>query len=389
MGNANSSLESTRDDLESTRDDLESTRDDSGSMNLERTGTNVAVAGELVGLLKIDNTSDISTDQCIKHLDRVIELLPRHIKFMTSHSDDIIDMHEFGLMCMDIYKRYKLVNPDSFNFETMPSNESFIKDETKLLHHLKIIADILKGSKKQDLPEGGWKWRNLKMFLYHMAHMSFSPHKDQLRENFHEIANYLEIRDGHYHEWGTTMRCIRWYIETLKKIIDMIQTNTLDPKYAANLDEYILVPGCNLFGISKTDPMTTLIQLVSSAEELLRFNMSLIEIDWIARRQTLSSLIPVTRRVSAPHLAAKANKAKVLLTSVPSITSEEREKMLARGGIMTSLLDDLVQPPSQMHKKELDQLKRMISKRRGKDAGSRRRKKTRKNKHSIKPNKQL
>jgi hypothetical protein len=44
MGNANSSLESTRDDSE--------------SMKLERTGTNVAVAGELVGLLKIDNTNE-------------------------------------------------------------------------------------------------------------------------------------------------------------------------------------------------------------------------------------------------------------------------------------------------------------------------------------------
>jgi len=337
-------------------------------MNLERTGTNVEVAGELVGLLKIDNTSDISTDQCIKHLDRIIELLPRHIKFMTSHSDDIIDMHEFGLMCRDIYKRYKLVNPDSFNFETMPSNKSFIKDETKLLHHLKIIADILKGYKKQDLPGGGWKWRNLKMFLYHMAHMSFSPHKDQLRENFHEIANYLEIRDGHYHEWGTTMRCIRWYIETLKKIIDMIQTNTLDPKDAANLDEYILVPGCNFFGISEGDPMTTLIQLVSNAEELLRFNLT-------KRRQTLLlSLIPATKQLD-PTMAnaeAKANKAKALL-SVPSITSEERAKMIARSGIMTSLVGALVQPPSQMHPPELAHLKSMISKRRG---GGRKIKKT-------------
>ena len=252
-----------------------------------------------------------------------------------------------------------------------------------MLHHLKIIADILRGSKKQDLPGGGWKWRNLKMFLYHMAHMSYSPHKDQLRENFGEIANYLEIRDGHYHEWGTTMRCIRWYIETLLTIIDMIQTNTLDPKDAANLDEYILVPGCNLFGISKTDPMTTLLQLVSNAEELLRFKMSLIEIDWIARRQTLSSLIPATRRVSAPHLA---NAAKSLLTSVPSITSEERAKMLARSGIMTSLLDDLVQPPHQMQPKELAQLKSMISNRR--NGGSRRRKtksKSMKIKHLTQP----
>lgn len=345
----------------------ESTRD-VGSIKLERTGTNVAVAGELVGLLKIDNTHDTSTDQCITHLDRIIELLPKHIKFMTSHSDDIIDMHEFGLMCRDIYKRYKLVKPDSFNFDTMPTNQSVIKDDTKLLHHLKIIADILRGSKKQDLPRGGWKWRNLKEFLHHMGHMSFSPHMEQLRENFDEIVYYLDIRD--YREWGTTM-CIRWYIETLLTIIDMIKTNTLDPKDAANLDESILVPGCSLFGISKTDPMTTLLQLVSNAEELVRFKMSLIEIDWMARRQTLSSLIPATRRASLVN-AEKSNAAKALLTSVPSITREEREKMLARSGIMTSLVDALAQPPSQMQMqpKELAQLKSMISNRRS--GGSRR-----------------
>jgi hypothetical protein len=399
MGNANSSLESTRDDSESTRDDSESTRDDSESMKLER--TNVAVEGELVGLLIIgdhtSNTPKISTDQCIKRLDRIIELLPTHIEFMTSHSDDIIDMNDFSLMCADIYKRFKfsqkqiqLSSSRDFPFQYMPSNKSIIKDETKLLHHLKIIADIIRGSQHEDLPgRGGRKWMNLKMFLYHMARTD-SPHDCELKENFHEIANYLDTREGHYHKWGTTMRCIRWYIETLKEIIDMIQTNTLDPKDAANLDECILVPGCNLFGISKKDQMTTLLQLVSNAEELLRFKMSLIEIDWIARRQTLSSLIPATRLASTPTLAnaAKANAAKALLISDPltRFTPMEREKVLASGGIMTSLVDALVQPPSQMQPKELAQLKRMISNRRS--GGTHRRKtksKSMKIKHLTQP----
>jgi len=206
-----------------------------------------------------------------------------------------------------------------------------------------------------------------------MGHMSFSPHRDQLRENFQEIVDYLKIRDGNYHEWGTTMRCIRWYIETLLTIIDMIKTNTLYPPQAARLDECILVPGCSLFGISKRDPMTTLHQLVSKAEELLRF-------DWTKRRQTLLSLIPATRQLD-PTMAnaeAKANKAKALLTSVPSITSEERAKMIARSGIMTSLVGALMQPPSQMHPPELAHLKSMISKRR---SGGRKIKKTKRRHH--------
>lgn len=357
---------------------------------LERTGTNVTVEGELVGLLKFnDHKSKISTNQCIERLDRIIELLPRHIEFMTSHSDDIIDMREFGVMCGNIYNRqYKLVHPDSFNFDSLPSNKSIIENETKLLHHLKIIADLLRDSKKQYLPWGEYKWRDIYEFLagtlHMMTYVTLSPHADQLNENYHEISPYLMTRYGHYHEWGPTMRCIRWYIETLTKIIGMIQTNTLAPEYEANLDKYILVPGCSLFGISNTDPMTTLLQLVTNAEELLRSKMSLIEIDWISRRQTLSSLTPATRHASTPNLAnaakeenaAKANAAKALLISDPFITSEERAKMIANSGMRTSLVHKLVQQQPWPHPQT--DLKGMISNRR---SGGRKIKKTKRRHH--------
>ena len=374
----------------------ESTSGDSGSMKLERTGTNVTVAGELVGLLKInDHKSKISTNQCIERLDRIIELLPRHIEFMTSHSDDIIDMREFGVMCRNIYNgQYKMVHPDSIDFDSLPSNKSIIKDETKLLHHLKIIADLLRDSKKQDLPRawGEYKWKDITEFLARTSHMmtyvTLSPHANQLNENYHEISANLMKRDSHYHEWGPTMRCIGWYIETLTKIIGMIQTNTLAPKYEANLDKYILGPGCSLFGISNTDPMTTypmttLLQLVTNAEELLRSKMSLIEIDWISRRQTLSSLTPATRHASTPNLAnaakeenaAKANAAKALLISDPFITSEERAKMIANSGMRTSLVHKLVQQPWPHPQTDL---KGMISNRR---SGGRKIKKTKRRHH--------
>jgi hypothetical protein len=378
MGNTSSNtsgLESSG--LESS---LESTSGDSGLTKLERTKTNVAIEGELVGLLKLINDhkskiSEISANQCIKRLHRIIELLPRHIEFMTSHSDDIIDMREFGIMCRNIYGQYKLVYPDSFDIfgSLSPSNESIIEYEIKLLHHLKIIADILKGSKKQDLPAGA---EDILDFLTSTErYMSpMAPHRDEFRENYHEIAMYLQIRDGHYHKWGTIMMCIRWYIETLTKIINMIQTNTLDPTHAANLDEYILVPGCSLFGISKTDtdPMTTLLQLVANAEELLQFKMSLFEFDWITRRQTLSSLIPATRHVSTPNLA---NAAKVLLTSDQFITDEERAKMIAASGMKTLLLKKLVQQPWPHPQTDL---KGMISNRR---SGGRKIKKTKRRHH--------
>lgn len=328
---------------------LKSTSGDSESIS------HIEVEGELVRLLQLDNTDKISTNQCIENLDRIIYLLPRHIMFITSHSDVIFDMHEFGIMCEFAYRRYANLNPDFVDiFYMLPSKKSIIEEETKLLHHLKIIADILR-AKKEDLPGGGgWKFANLREFLYSMGNrLSYMtvPSDRTLLENYSEIADYLMIRDERNHKWGTIMRCIRWYIDILKKIIDMIQTNTLDPRSAANLDEFILVPGCNYFGISKTDPMTTLLQLVSNAEELLRSN-----IDWtkIIRRLQIFS----TRLVSTPHLAhaaknaTKANAAKSLLISGPRFTTmEERDKMLTSGGIMTSLVNALVQPPHPLHLK--------------------------------------
>lgn len=324
---------------------LKSTSGDSESIS------HIEVEGELGRLLQIDNTDEISTNQCIENLDRINYLLPRHIMFITSHSDVIFDMHEFGIMCEFVHRRYANLNPDSFSwgrFYTLPSKKSIIEEETKLLHHLKIIADILR-AKKNDLPGEGWKFANLRDFLNSMGNeLSYMtvPSDTTLLENYREIADYLMIRDERNHKWGTIMRCIRWYIDILKKIIDMIQTDTLDPRSAANLDEFILVPGCNYFGIRKTDPMTTLLQLVSNAEELLRSN-----INW-------TKIIFSTRLVSTPHLAhaaknaTKANAAKSLLISGPRFTTmEERDKMLTSGGIMTSLVNALVQPPHPLHLK--------------------------------------
>jgi len=329
----------------------------------------------LSDLLKLTHDGErISTEQCMHQLDEVIWWLPRHIAFVTFHSGHIIDMRAFGVMCRHAYDRRvgsSVIESHAFD---LPSNESLIKCDKRIYAHLQTMRGILGAA--ATLPRGNWA--NLNAFLHHMA---MQPSlSDEFKRSYSEISSDLSIRDNYYRERGAIIRCVRWYIGTLRELIENI--DPLDPDSIAIIDEYILVPGCNLFGISKGDPMTTLHQLVSKAEELLQFDLT-------KRRQTLLSLIPATRHVSTPTLAnkAKANKAKALLTSVPSITSEERAKMLARSGIMTSLVGALVQPPSQMHPPELAHLKSMISKRR---SGGRKIKKTkrsrRKNKHSIKLN---
>lgn len=320
-------------------------------------------------LLKLTDDGDrISTEQCIHQLDEVILLLHHHIAFVTFHSGHIIDMRAFGLMCRHAHKYFgHRTEPHVFD---LPSNESLIRSDKRICAHLQIMRGVLGAA--ATLPRGNWA--NLNAFLHHMAMQpSFSA---EFKKNYSEISSDLSIRDNYYRERGAISRCIRWYIEALSMVINNIETSHFDlsnPDIASSIDEYILVPGCNLFGISKGDPMTTLHQLVSKAEELLQFDLT-------KRRQTLLLLIPATRHVSTPTLAnkAKANNAKALLTSVPSITSEERAKMLARSGIMTSLMGALVQPPSQMHPPELAHLKSMISNRR---SGGRKIKKTKRRHH--------
>jgi len=332
----------------------------------------------LSDLLKLTHDGErISTEQCMHQLDEVIWWLPRHIAFVTFHSGHIIDMRAFGVMCRHAYDRRvgsSVIESHAFD---LPSNESLIKCDKRIYAHLQTMRGILGAA--ATLPRGNWA--NLNAFLHHMAMQpSLSA---EFKKNYSEISSDLSIRDNYYRERGAIIRCVRWYIGTLRELIENI--DPLDPDSIAIIDEYILVPGCNLFGISKGDPMTTLHQLVSKAEELLQFDLT-------KRRQTLLSLIPATRHVSTPTLAnkAKANKAKALLTSVPSITSEERAKMLARSGIMTSLVGALAHQPSQpLQKKESDKLKSTISNRGS--GGSRRIKKMkrrsrRKNKHSIKLN---
>lgn len=310
-------------------------------------------------LLKLTDDGDrISTEQCIHQLDEVILLLHHHIAFVTFHSGHIIDMRAFGLMCRHAHKYFgHRTEPHTFD---LPSNESLIRSDKRICAHLQIMRGVLGAA--ATLPGGNWA--NLHAFLHHMAlRTSLS---DEFKKIYNEISGDLSIRDNYYRERGEIIRCIGWYIATLRRLIDNNDVDQLDPDIVVLIDEYILAPGCNLFGISKRDPMTTLHQLLSKAEELLRFDLT-------KRRQTLLSLIPATRRLD-PTMAnaeAKAIKAKALLTSVPSITSEARAKMLARGGIMTSLLDDLVRPPpSQMRD---DKLKSTISNR---GSGGRKIKKT-------------
>ena len=224
----------------------------------------------------------------------------------------------------------------------------------------------------------------------------FRKHEEELKNIFHrDVVCHERFRNGMH---ITNIQLIKRYITNINRTISYLkQPDPMDEwmnkdNVIEHIEINILEPGCEMFYIRRgaMTHMEILTQLKMKAEKLLRNETMIIE--WEKHQQekkiwmdAIGHLYPTKANLTE----AKANKAKASLTSDPFTTSEERAKMIARGRIRTSLVDALVQPPSQMHPPELAHLKSMISKRRGKDAGSRRRKKTRKNKHSIKPNKQL
>jgi hypothetical protein len=134
-----------------------------------------------------------------------------------------------------------------------------------------------------------------------------------------------------------------------------------------NIEMNTLEPGCEMFYIRRgamTD-MEILTQLKMKAERLLQ-NETMV-INWEKHEKQKKIWM------DASIHKGMANKAKALLTetSIP-ITNEDLSLMLARGGIMKSLVDALVQQPtSQRQPKLKHMILNRISKQDGGGSGTR------------------
>jgi hypothetical protein len=350
-----------------------------------------------------------------ENLNKMIELLSRKIHLMQTHSNVLFDMY---VLCVNVQKMERHGGFDNVHCGSI-KNTDIIEGDKTIVQSIKELITVLIYFEQNGVPDftstrrftfgeyvaqlhEHYDWEYWNLYSHHImtAQEQLRDSRDetisqieelkQFRKHkgeFKNIGHQIFMNDHNYGMHITNVQLIKRYITNIKRIIRHLkQPDPMDTW--TNIEMNTLEPGCEMFYIRRgamTD-MEILTQLKMKAEKLLRNETMVIE--WEKHQQEKKILMDATRLASTPTLAnkAKANKAKALLTSDSFTTMEEREKVLASGGIMTSLVDALVQPPSQMQPKELAQLKRMISNRRS--GGTQRRKtksKSMKIKHLTQP----
>ena len=393
--------------VHSDSDDDEVSQNSSGESDYEMVKT--SLNGELYVLFEKHTPK-----QFRENLNKMIELLSRKIHLMQTHSRVLFDMH---VLCLNVQKMEKTgLLKKSYDVQCdSTKNTDAIEGDMQLVQSIKELITVLNYFEQNGVPDftstrlhtfGEYVHQLCQHYDWEAAEVQsrdpinieklkeFRKHEEELKNIFHrEVVCHERFRNGMH---ITNIQLIKRYITNINRTISYLkQPDSMDEwmnkdDVIEHVEINILEPGCEMFYMRRgaMTHMEILTQLKMKAENLLRNETMIIE--WEKHQQEKKIWMDATGHLYPTKAnKSKANKAKALLTSVPSITSEERAEMLARGGIMKTLVDALAQPPSQMHPPELAHLKSMISKRRVKDAGSRRmkrrsrRKKSRKNKHSI------
>jgi hypothetical protein len=315
-----------------------------------------------------------------ENLNKIIGLLSRKTHFMQTHSKFLFDI---GVLCKNVQcmeDSMLLLRKDNTQHCGSFSNADAIKGDTQLLQNMQELRRILIYFEQHYGVPTLASTEPLQAYLGSLKHYyqfkgyeikpieerrEFQKHENELTDVIYKIGGDSHgIHGMQVH----VIAIIKRYIKNLKNIIDNLElpADQIDEGLIRNLDRCVLKPGCEMFDIHRggstpeesMTPMEILTQLKMKAEMLLRNETMVVE--WEKHQQEKKMWMDASRH----SYSTKANKAKSLLTSDPFTTSEDRVVMLARGGIMKSLVDALVQPPYQMQPKELTQLKSMISNRR-------------------------
>lgn len=390
MGNAHGQLGNAQDDM---------FHNSSGEIDYEM--VKASLNGELHVLFS--ERPSKQPQQWRENLNKIIGLLSRKIHLMQTHSNVLFDI---GVLCTNVQYMEDVIW--SIRGDNRPhcdslSNADAIGGDTQLLQNMQELRRILIYFEQnygvpnivstEPLQEylrslkHHYQFKGYDLFGQHTATAKkegrdssyvaikkneelkeFQKHEDALTEVISKIFGDcygIYRNDMHSH----AIAIIERYIENLNKIIDNLElpAEQIDEVIIRNIDRCVLKPGCEMFDIHKggstpeeaMTPIDILTQLKMKAGILLRNETMVIE--WEKHQQEKKIWMDASRH-SYSTKANKSNKAKALLTSGPYITSEERAKMLASGGIMTSLVDALVKPPpSQMRD---DKLKSTILNRR-------------------------
>jgi len=310
-------------------------------------------------------------------IDKIIQLLSRKINFMKTHSNTLIDIRA---LCKNVNNMQEFLRKKEYLLCSEGiSTDGVIADETtfmKLMIQFRTrLADFEQNYVSPDDASAELITYNGYIDSLDRSEYMLDTATQQEQAEFQKRAKtlyfdgiYTHMQESRRHYYRAICYDIGCYIKIINA---MIHNLSVDPAIIANIERIVLEPGCEIFHIIRGEmtPIETLTQLKMKAERLLRTETMAVE--WGKHQQEKKTWMDASRHLyptkeNLPEVNAIANKAKALLsTSDPSITSKDHAEMLASGGIMKSVVDALVQPQqSQIRPKELDQLKRMISKRR-------------------------
>lgn len=313
-------------------------------------------------------------------IDKIIQLLSRKINFMITHSNTLIDIRA---LCKNVNNMQEFfTNKHYLPCSEGISTDGVIADETAfmkvMIQFRTMLADFEQNyvslspddaSAELITYDGYIDSLDRSEYMLDTATQQEQEEFQKRAKELHSQVIYTKIKESSRHYYRFIFYYIDCYIQAINAIIH--SRLPVDPASIANIERIVLEPGCEIFHIIRGEmtPIETLTQLKMKAERLLRTETMAVE--WGKHRQEKKTWMDASRHLyptkeNLPEVTAIANEAKALLsTSDPSITSKDRAEMLARGGIMKSMVDALVQPPqSHIQPNELAKLKRMISKRR-------------------------
>jgi hypothetical protein len=205
-----------------------------------------SIDGELCGLLKQVNKEANDDRQTfdkkwMPHLDRIAELATMHLKINEHYSNHLIDMIAFKQMCIDVSSIVSIPGMKPFPADG-PSVPTRL--DNHLLYMIGIASRVWNETQSYDI------------IPYDIV-LSYMPFKKTFVD---DVNNRINLCDK-------TIERIEWYIQTLQTLISNFYA--ISETKIQTMVKKILKPGCVIFHITESDPLSTLQSLVQRARELL------------------------------------------------------------------------------------------------------------------------
>jgi hypothetical protein len=205
-----------------------------------------SIEGELCGLLKqvnkeANDDSQTFDKKWMPHLDRIAELATMHSKINEHYSNHLISMFEFKEMCIAVNSIVSIPGMKPF-----PADGPIVSTrmDARLSYMVGIASRVWNETHSYDIVP----------YDFALSEMGF---KQTFVEKVNERINLCD----------KTIERIEWYIQTLQTLISNF--DAIGETKIPTVVKKILKPGCVIFHITESDPLSTLKSLVQRATELL------------------------------------------------------------------------------------------------------------------------